>query len=254
MRVLLVTTVAGGLLIVLAPCVEAQGGRGFGGGHRGGNGGGHGFQPRGFGGFGPQRFGGFAPVAPFVPEPVIVERPVFVPQEQPTQPIPPVQAVTPPTQPAASEPVAVPKMLSAGYYTVTGLGTAYLQPSTQPGMYIITQVAPTASGKIYTHGYYTVSGLGTAYIQPSQALISGNNSQSLTQQVVQNLPAAPTVPSNPAPTINSVAQVNPQPFVPFPVLGGNQTAPIGNGNNGGGGGNSSGGGGNNSRRPQQRGR
>lgn len=272
MKVLLVMSVAGSLLIGMASLAVAQGGRGSGGSFRGGQHGGHGFPSGGFGGqrFQPgfrPGFGGFAPPQIFVPEPVVVERPVFVPQEQPSQPIPPVQAAAPAIQPAANEPVSVAKALTAGYYTITGMGTAYLQPSTQPGVYIITQIAPTASGKIYSHGYYTVSGLGTAYIQPSQTLISGNNSQSLTQQVVQSLPAAPAAPTTTVPTIPSVAQtfpnvaqVNPQPFVPFPVLGGNQTAGVGNGaaiSNNASGGNSGGGnngGGNNGRRPQQRGR
>jgi hypothetical protein len=180
MRVLLVTVTAG-LFVGATSMAQAQGSRGSGGGFRSGSGFGRGTHPHGFGspGFhhhhqhhhhGPVRpFGGFTPLTPFVPEPVVVQRPVFVPQEAPSQPVsPPTQ----PVQPATNEPVAIaPKTLTAGYYTVTGMGTAYLQPSLQPGVYIITQIAPTASGKIYTHGYYTVSGLGTAYIQPSQALI-----------------------------------------------------------------------------------
>src|SRR5690349_1615456 len=105
MKMLLVIGVAGSMLSGMVPFAEAQGGRGSGGGFRGAQGG-HGFPS---GGFGPQRFqpsfrpqfGGFGPTQVFVPEPVVVERPVFVPQEQPAQPIPPVQASTPPVQPAA---------------------------------------------------------------------------------------------------------------------------------------------------------
>jgi hypothetical protein len=165
-------------------------------------------------------------------QPPFVEQTIEVPQTPVFAPSQPSAPVNPAPEP---QPVSVSsKTFAAGYYDISGLGRAYMQPSLQAGVYIITQIAPTSSGKVYEHGYYNVAGLGLSYIQPAQSLVAsagantGPAPRAPTQSVVNpsstlgNFAQAGTIPANAgntAPTFSAPGFGG----NPRPAPGGNQT-------------------------------